>query len=93
VYTYPEKPEKNGYHCVIIYGWDERGWLVQNSWGKSWGQGGRFVVPFDFKWAEAWAVTDNVVNGESLIKPQDNWFIWAFSKFINWLLNLFHKNK
>ena len=93
VYTYPENPEKSGYHCVIIYGWDERGWLVQNSWGRSWGQNGRFVVPFDFKWTEAWAVTDTIVNGEELIKPQDNWFIKLFSKLINWFLNLFKSNK
>ena len=93
VYTYPENPEKSGYHCVIIYGWDERGWLVQNSWGKLWGQNGRFVVPFDFKWTEAWAVTDTIVNGEELIKPQDNWFIKLFSKLINWFLNLFKSNK
>jgi hypothetical protein len=51
------------------------------------------VVPFDFKWVEAWAVTDNVVNGEDLIKPQNNWFIRVFSKLINWVLNLFKKNK
>jgi hypothetical protein len=91
VYTYPTNPEKSGYHCVIIYGWDERGWLVQNSWGKYWGQDGCFVVPFDFKWSEAWAVTDTVMGEGDYIDPQENWFIRVFGKFFNWFLNLFRK--
>lgn len=24
-----------GGHCMFIYGWDERGWLVQNSWERT----------------------------------------------------------
>lgn len=91
VYTYPEKPEKSGGHCVIIYGWDRRGWLVQNSWGKYWGQSGCFVVPFDFKWTEAWAVTDKVIGETDYVDPQDNWFIKIFGPIINWILNLFRK--
>lgn len=89
IYTYPEKPEKSGYHCVLIYGWNEQGWLVHNSWGKLWGQGGKFIVPFDFKWKEAWAVTDQVVGESDIIVPKDNWI----TKFINWIVNLFKKNK
>jgi hypothetical protein len=91
VYTYTTNPEKSGYHCVVIYGWDERGWLVQNSWGKYWGQKGCFVVPFDFKWSEAWAVTDTVIGEGDYVDPQENWFIRVFGKLFNWFLNLFRK--
>lgn len=87
VYTYTSE-ENHGYHCVVIYGWDERGWLVHNSWGTGWGQKGKFVVPFDFKWREAWAVTDNLRSGDIII-PQDNWFIKVFSGVINWVVNFF----
>lgn len=87
VYTYTSD-ENRGYHCVVIYGWDERGWLVHNSWGTGWGQKGKFVVPFDFKWREAWAVTDNLRSGDIII-PQDNWFIKVFSGVINWVVNFF----
>lgn len=87
VYTYTSD-ENRGYHCVVIYGWDERGWLVHNSWGTGWGQKGKFVVPFDFKWREAWAVTDNLRSGDVII-PQDNWFIKVFSGVINWVVNFF----
>lgn len=93
VYTYPENPEKSGAHCVILYGWDERGWLVQNSWGKLWGQKGCFVVPFDFKWNEAWAVIDEIIGEGDYVDPQDNWFIKFFGKLINWFLNLLKKDK
>lgn len=90
VYTF--KSTKNrGYHCVVIYGWDERGWLVHNSWGSGWGQKGKFIVPFDFKWREAWAVTDNVIGEGDVIRPEDNWFVKNFSKIINIVVNFFRK--
>lgn len=90
VYTYTSKA-KSGYHCVVIYGWDERGWLVHNSWGSSWGKNGKFIVPFDFKWREAWAITDAIINGEEIIKPADNLFIKMFGSLINSLVNFFTK--
>lgn len=92
VYTWTKK-EKRGYHCVFIYGWDERGWLVQNSWGSNWGQKGKFVVPFDFKWTESWAVIDDIKAATDVVKPADNKFIKVFSKVINFFVNLFRKNK
>ena len=89
VYTYTSD-ENCGYHCVVIYGWDERGWLVLNSWGKNWGQKGKFIVPFNFTWREAWAVTDELRSGDVII-PQENWFIKLFGGLINRLVNFFRK--
>jgi hypothetical protein len=90
IYTFTSK-ETNGYHCVVIYGWNERGWLVQNSWGKLWGKKGRFVVPFDFKWSEAWAVTDEIKGEGDIVRPTDNWFIRTFGKLINVVVNTLRK--
>lgn len=90
VYTFTSD-ENRGYHCVAIYGWDERGWLVHNSWGKNWGQKGRFVVPFDFKWREAWAITDKIIGEGDVVRPADNWFIRIFSPIINKIVNFFRK--
>lgn len=90
VYTYTSN-EVRGYHCVIIYGWDERGWLVHNSWGWNWGQRGRFVVPFDFKWREAWAVSDKIIGEGDVVRPADNWFIKTFASVLNKAANLFWK--
>ena len=90
VYTYTSE-ETTGYHCVLIYGWDERGWLVHNSWGKGWGQQGKFIVPFDFKWREAWAVIDDVIGEGDVVRPQDNWFIKVFGQLINAIVNFSRK--
>jgi hypothetical protein len=90
VYTYTSK-ETRGNHCVCIYGWDERGWLVHNSWGRNWGQRGKFVVPFDFKWNEAWAIIDNIEGEGDIKRPEDNWFIRTFSIVINAIANFFRK--
>ena len=83
--------ETSGYHCVLIYGWDERGWLVHNSWGKIWGQKGRFVIPFDFDLREAWAVTDEIKGEGDIIRPSDNWFIKTFAPVINIIANFLRK--
>lgn len=87
VYTYTSD-ENRGYHCVVIYGWDEKGWLVHNSWGTGWGKKGKFIVPFDFKWREAWAVTDNVIGQQDVIRPGNGWFIKTFAPLINAIVNL-----
>lgn len=29
--------KKTGRHCMVMYGWNQTGWLVQNSWGTRWG--------------------------------------------------------
>jgi hypothetical protein len=90
VYTYTSKKTR-GNHCVCIYGWDERGWLVHNSWGRNWGQKGKFVVPFDFKWNEAWAIIDNIEGEGDIVRPEDNWFIRTFSTVINAVAKFFRK--
>jgi C1A family cysteine protease len=83
--------EKSGYHCMVIYGWNKDGWLVHNSWGKTWGKKGKFTLPFDFKLAEAWAVTDNVIGEGDIIRPADNWFVKTFAPIINKVANFFRK--
>lgn len=55
---FDEKSEPSGCHCMVIYGWNKEGWLVQNSWGNTWGDGGRAVYPYDATIREAWGVED-----------------------------------
>jgi len=33
-----------GGHCVKMIGWGSNYWIVQNSWGTSWGMGGMFYI-------------------------------------------------
>ncbi len=36
-----------GTHEAVIVGWDDKGWIVQNSFGSFWGENGFFKVKFD----------------------------------------------
>lgn len=105
VYTIHKNSTKSGRHCVMIYGWNSEGWLVQNSWGRNWGRYGRFVIPYSFKLNEAWGVVDDIVN-DDIVKPKANKFIafcnrsWRFvvgyvslgaSKVEDWFKKVFTK--
>jgi hypothetical protein len=54
-----EDPRNTGGHAFAIVGYNEQGFIVQNSWGPSWGAGGFAVMPYR-DWvsygADAWAV-------------------------------------
>lgn len=77
------KSDSKSAHCMVIYGWNKKGWLVQNSWGTYWGNKGRCVLPYDYKINEAWSVIDETVEGVEIVKP----FNSKFKKFIAKILN------
>ena len=58
-----------GGHCMLLYGWNEKGWKVQNSWGRTWGNKGTCIIPYDMPIHEAWAVVDNIREGIKIKKP------------------------
>jgi C1A family cysteine protease len=39
-----------GGHCVLVYGYDDttQQLRVRNSWGASWGNGGNFLMPYEY---------------------------------------------
>lgn len=37
-----------GGHCVAIVGYDKKGWIVRNSWGKDWGIDGHCHMPYGY---------------------------------------------
>ena len=51
-----------GYHMVILYGWNEKGFLLQNSWGRDWGIEGRAILPYDYEIDSAWALSTSMNN-------------------------------
>lgn len=79
----------SGGHCMIIYGWNEKGWKVQNSWGKSWGDKGTCIIPYDMKLRETWAVGDNITNNIVIKKPFSSDFGKLIAKVLNMLGRLF----
>lgn len=55
----PKQPNKLGGHAFALVGYNERGFVVQNSWGRIWGAGGFGLLPYE-DWiahaTDAWAV-------------------------------------
>lgn len=45
-----DPPSTNGFHCVLLVGYDDefRGgvFIVRNSWGQQWGYNGHFLIPY-----------------------------------------------
>lgn len=73
-----------GYHMVILYGWNEKGFLLQNSWGKDWGDEGRAILPYDYEIDSAWAISMNMNN---IIAYQTIW--QKLYKLLLSIINLF----
>ena len=86
---YGEEKGDYGYHAIMIYGWNERGFLCQNSWGHNWGKNGRFNFPFEYKIREAKGLVD--YENENIIKPKRNEILDIIYKIINFIVNIFRK--
>lgn len=89
LYTYTSK-EIRSYHAVLILGWDKDKLIIQNSWGKTWGNHGLFYVPFNqIKdiFCEFYGVTDE--NNVDIIQPTPT--LIDFSPIINFILNFIVK--
>jgi hypothetical protein len=91
VYIYNSDKEGFQYHAVLIVGWTKDCWIVQNSWGETWGDGGRFYIPMSYGlnlFFELYGVTDDIT---CLRTP--NFIIKIFGKIINYFVRLTKKNR
>ena len=43
--------------AVLLVGWNEKGYILQNSWGLYWADNGRAILPFDYPIDSAWAIS------------------------------------
>lgn len=68
VITSKLKDRKNG-HALVIYGWNEKGWKIQNSWGDLWALDGKAIWPYDYKIREAYIIIDNETSSLQIKKP------------------------
>lgn len=87
ILSFPKKIKKGG-HCVLIVGWNESGWIIQNSWGEKWGNKGRATLPYSSPIQEMWGVTDDVINGVEIKKP--NGLVKLFYKIFQAIKNIFN---
>ena len=84
-----------GYHCVVLYGWNDdlQVWNMANSWSENWGRKGCVRFPYSYGYDEAWGVQGATLESEdvtpSVIKKSDNSIYQIIAKIINWIMNLF----
>lgn len=76
-----------GLHSIMIYGWNEEGWICQNSWGKTWGKKGNFILPFNYGIYVAYSFIKSEEK-EDIKIPTKNKFSNFIYKCINWIINL-----
>lgn len=78
--------ELQGYHMIIICGYNQYGYIIQNSWGKYWGDKGQAILPFDYPIDSAWAISTK----ENTIDTYQT--LWQkILRFINMLIQKFKK--
>lgn len=88
VITTSQKTDGDG-HCMVIYGWNEHGWKIQNSWGRFWGNDGRAILPYDIKIREAWGIIDTLTHTKTnVVKPYNSNIGSWFAKVLNLLINI-----
>ena len=58
--TKAEANDRNSNHAMVIYGWNEQGWLIQNSYGTLWGNKGRAVLPYSVPLRETYGIIDEI---------------------------------
>ena len=81
-----------GDHAMVCYGWNEKGLLIQNSWGKEWGNNGTFILPYDYPIAEAWAINFSEEN-KIIEKPNFYKIREITNTIINYITNKFFKKE
>lgn len=70
-----------GSHAVIIVGYTESGFIIQNSWGEKWGNKGRKVIPLDAI-DYAYLLIDEVFNLNFNDVKETDWFYKAIKEAV-----------
>lgn len=76
----------NSGHMMLLIGWNEIGYIIQNSWGEDWGDKGLCILPYEYKIREAWGVIlgDKTTNIDDVKKPA----FYIIRKLIQFIINL-----
>ena len=78
----------DGNHAIVVYGWNQDGWLCQNSWGVTWGKQGYFILPFSYGLQEAYSFVPAKNEDDLKMLKQNNAMDFIY-KIINFFLNMF----
>lgn len=63
--------KSGSYHCMVIYGWNQDGWKIQNSWSGAWATEGRAILPYDVPHSEAWGVVDTYSEAQRTLRLKE----------------------
>lgn len=75
--------ELEGYHMMILYGWNKNGFLCQNSWGIFWGYDGKGTLPYNYEIDSAWAISMK----NNAIETFQPWY----KKILAWFKKIWNK--
>jgi hypothetical protein len=75
-----------GGHAILLYGWTKDGWLMQNSWGKSWGNNGTAILPYAYGIDESYTISQVE---EDISKPK----YYQWKKLMQKLIDIFKNCK
>lgn len=81
--------EYSGGHQLVCFGWNEEGFLLQNSWGEDWGNKGTFILPYEYPISEAWMIKfqGETLDTSSITKPK----FYIIRNIIMKIVKLFRK--
>lgn len=84
---------KSAGHAMVIYGWDDYGWKVQNSWGEDWGNKGTAIWSYNYRIREAYSIIDADNTTMIIKKPfsTDNKIGKFFVRVLNKIYCLWYK--
>lgn len=74
----------NGGHAILIIGWNETGFIIQNSWGESWGDHGTAILPYEYIIQEAWGIEMDDTKETNTYKPS----FYFLRKLLQWLIEI-----
>lgn len=83
---------KSGGHAMCCIGWNKDGWIIQNSWGKGWGDKGYCYMPYEYPVDEWWGLTTSFTlpdpEKDKLLKRIIGWFKMIWTNIVSF----FHKS-
>lgn len=85
------KSKNTSGHCMVIYGWNEKGWKVRNSWGRNWGNKGNVIIPYEVPMKEVWGIKDAAADSSLVVKkPFSTKFGAKLAKVLNKVVLFFY---
>lgn len=56
---YEDGTARQGGHAMTVVGYDVKGFIIRNSWGAKWGDGGHCIYPYE-DWGSHWEIWSTV---------------------------------